>query len=74
MLIEVKRIGVLLLTSVLMLVLMTFTGCSKYSDIKVVSVKIESVNMNGLRAGEAGLTVKIDNPAGKMIVEELKKR
>ena len=54
-----------------MLVLMTFTGCNRYSDIKVVSVKIESVNMKGLRAGEAALTVKIDNPAGKMIIEEL---
>ena len=54
-----------------MLVLMTFTGCKKYADIKVVSVKVESVNMKGLRAGEAALTVRIDNPAGKMILEEL---
>ena len=54
-----------------MLVLMTFTGCRKYSEVSVVSVKIESVNMKGLRAGEAALTVRIDNPAGKMILEEL---
>jgi hypothetical protein len=67
----VKRIGVLLLTSVLMLVLMTFTGCRKYMDVRIVSVKVESVNMKGLRAGEAVLSVRVDNPAGKMTLEEL---
>jgi hypothetical protein len=67
----VKRIGVLLLTSVLMLVLMTFTGCRKYMDVRIVSVKVESVNMKGLRAGEAVLSVRVDNPAGKMILEKL---
>ena len=66
-----KRIGVLLLTSVLMLVLMTFTGCKKYTEVKVLSVKVESVNMKGLRAGEAVLSVRVDNPAGKMTLEEL---
>ena len=66
-----KRIGVLLLTSVLMLVLMTFTGCKKYTEVKVLSVKVESVNINVLRAGEAVLSVRVDNPAGKMTLEEL---
>lgn len=60
-----------MLTSVLMLVLMTFTGCKKYTEVKVVSVKVESVNMKGLRAGEAVVTVRVDNPAGKMTLEEL---
>lgn len=54
-----------------MLVLMTFTGCRKYMDVRIVSVKVESVNMKGLRAGEAVLSVRVDNPAGKMILEEL---
>ena len=54
-----------------MLVLMTFTGCKKYTDVKVLSVKVESVNMKGLRAGEAVLSVRVDNPAGKMTLEEL---
>lgn len=54
-----------------MLVLMTFTGCEKYTEVKVLSVKVESVNMKGLRAGEAVLSVRVDNPAGKMTLEEL---
>ena len=54
-----------------MLVLMTFTGCKRYMDVRILSVKVESMNMKGLRAGEATLTVRIDNPAGKIIVEEL---
>lgn len=54
-----------------MLVLMTFTSCKKYTDVKVLSVKVESVNMKGLRAGEAVLSVRVDNPAGKMTLEEL---
>ena len=54
-----------------MLVLMTFTGCKKYTEVKVLSVKVESVNMKGLRAGEAVLSVRVDNPAGKMTLEEL---
>lgn len=54
-----------------MLVLMTFTGCRKYMDVRIVSVKVESVNMKGLRAGEAVLSVRVDNPAGKMTIEEL---
>jgi hypothetical protein len=54
-----------------MLVLMTFTGCRKYMDVRIVSVKVESVNMKGLRAGEAVLSVRVDNPAGKMTLEEL---
>ncbi len=54
-----------------MLVLVTFTGCKKYTEVKVLSVKVESVNMKGLRAGEAVLSVRVDNPAGKMTLEEL---
>ena len=54
-----------------MLVLMTFTGCKKYTEVKVLSVKVESVNMKGLHAGEAVLSVRVDNPAGKMTLEEL---
>lgn len=40
-------------------------------DVRIVSVKVESVNMKGLRAGEAVLSVRVDNPAGKMTLEEL---
>ena len=59
------------MTAVLMLVLMTFTGCNKYMNIRIASVKVESVAMKGLRAGEAVLNVRIDNPAGKLTLEEL---
>ena len=60
-----------MLTSVLSVVLMTFTGCKKYEDIKVVSGKMESLNVKGLRAVEATFTVEVDNPAGKVVFEEL---
>ena len=60
-----------MLTSLMALVLMTFTGCKKYEEIKVVSGKMESLNVKGLRTIEASFTVKVDNPAGKVAFEEV---
>ena len=60
-----------MLTSILSIVLMTFTGCKKYEEIKVVSGKMESLNVKGLHAIEASFTVRVDNPAGKLAFEEV---
>ena len=42
--------------------LATLTGCSSYRDIKINSVKVESLSPYGLRGAEVGLAVEIDNP------------
>jgi hypothetical protein len=52
--------------------LLTFTGCKKYEQISLVSGKVESLNMNGLRSADLLLSVKVDNPAGKVKIEEAK--
>lgn len=51
--------------------LMTFTGCKSYEQIKIVSGKMESLNMNGLRAADLVFTVEVENPAGKVIIEDV---
>lgn len=52
-------------------VLMTFTGCKSYEQIKVVSGKVESLNMKGLRAVEMVFSVEVENPAGKVVIEDI---
>lgn len=59
------------MTVVLSLLMLSLTGCNKYADIKVVSGKVVSVTMNGMRAADVILAVEIENPAGKVDVEEV---
>ena len=58
--------------SLLSLLLVTMSGCKKYEKIRIVSATVESVNMKGLRAAETVLSVRIDNPAGKVVLEDVK--
>lgn len=52
--------------------LMTVSGCKSYEQIKIVSGKLESLNMNGLRNADIVLSVEIDNPAGKIVLEDVR--
>ena len=67
---KVKRKSLLTLVALAAFVLLSMTGCHKYEDIKIVSGVVESVNMQGFKAADVGLMLEVDNPAGKVIVEE----
>lgn len=54
-----KRIVVLAFTAILL----SLTGCGKFTQISVNSAKVEKVSANGLRGLNADLAVEIDNPA-----------
>lgn len=63
-----KRISALFV--VISVMLSVLAGCSKYKEIKITGGKIDSVSMTGMRSVNLGLTVGIDNPAGKLDVRE----
>ena len=60
-----------MLAAVLALVLMSLTGCKKYENIRLVSGKVESLNMSGFRSADIVFSVKVDNPAGKIRIEDV---
>lgn len=66
-----KRKSIILLVSLLSFILLTVPGCKKYEQIKIVSGKVESFTMNGLRSADIIISVDIENPAGKIILEEV---
>ena len=67
---KVKRKSLFALVALAAFVLCLMTGCHKYEDIKIISGAIESVNMQGFKAADIQLSLEVDNPAGKVIVEE----
>ena len=60
-------------TSLLMLffLLLFQTACHKYEQIQIVSGKVESLNMNGLRSVDLKMEVGVSNPAGRIVFEEV---
>ena len=54
-----RRLAVLLLA----VMLVFFTGCNKFSKIKVNEVQIEKISPIGLRGIDIDLDVEVDNPA-----------
>ena len=63
---NVKRIGIFLLS----FLLLVSGGCRKYEQIRIVSGKVESLNMSGFRSADIVLKVEVSNPAGKVVLEE----
>ena len=59
----------LILLLVAMIVI--FTGCGKFNDIKVNSVKVEKVSPYGLRGLDVALDVEIDNPAVQIKLSDM---
>ena len=64
-----KRKGLIVLVAMLAVMLSSLSGCQKYEQIRIVSGNVESVNMNGFKSVDMVLSVKIDNPAGKVKVK-----
>lgn len=60
-----------LIVLVLAAMLVTFTGCGKFKEIKVNSVKMEKVSPYGLRGLNVGLAVEIDNPAVQIKLSDM---
>ena len=60
-----------LIVLVLAAMLVTFTGCGKFKEIKVNSVKMEKVSPYGLRGLNVGLAVEIDNPAMQIKLSDM---
>ncbi len=65
-----KRKGVLILFAVLALILSSMTGCRRYEQIIITSGELESVSMNGFKSVDLVLIVEVDNPAGKVFVND----
>ena len=65
---KVKRIGIFLLS----VLLLSLTGCRKYEQIQILSGEMESLKMNGLRSADVILKVEVSNPAGRIVLEDVK--
>ena len=63
----VERLALVLLCAAVM----CLTGCGDVRDIKVTSVNIESISLNGLRGANVDLAVGIDNPAFHVELSEI---
>lgn len=46
-------------------------GCANFKDIRIVSCRVESVSLKGLRGAEAALSVGVDNPAAPMTLSDI---
>lgn len=63
---EVKRTGWLLL----IILFLSLASCRKYEQIRIVSAKVESLSMNGLRSADIVMSVEVSNPAGRILLED----
>ena len=63
----VERLALVLLCAAVM----CLTGCGDVRDIKVTSVNIESISLNGFRGANVDLAVGIDNPAFQVGLSEI---
>ena len=62
-----RRLIVLVLAAMLVM----FTGCGKFKDIKVNSVKVEKVSPYGLRGLDVALDVEVDNPSVQIKLSDM---
>lgn len=60
-----------LLVLIVAAILLSLTGCNKFKDIKVKSVKVEKVTPMGIRGVKANVAVEIDNPAPQVKLSEM---
>lgn len=66
-----KRKSIILILVLLVFAMSGLTGCKKYEQIRVTSGAVESFSMDGLRALSLDLVVGVDNPAGKVVIQEM---
>lgn len=62
-----RRIALLIVSALLL----TLTGCGKFTQIEVNSVKVEKICPYGLSGVEAGLAVEINNPAVQIKLSDM---
>ena len=55
----------------LVVAVMCLSGCGDVRDIKVTSVNIENISLNGFRGANVDLAVGIDNPAFQVELSEI---
>lgn len=55
----------------MLVLVLSFTGCKKVKDIKVTSVNLETISVQGLRSLGVHLAVGIDNPAMQIGLEDI---
>ncbi len=60
---NVKKLLERLALALLWAAVMCLTGCGDVRDIKVTSVEIENISLNGFRGANVDLAVGVDNPA-----------
>ena len=51
--------------------LLCLTGCKGVNDIKVTSVELESISLNGMKSMDLFLKVGVDNPAKQVRISEI---
>ena len=68
---NVKKIIGRLALALLCAAVMCLTGCGDVRDIKVTSVNIENISLNGFRGANVDLAVGIDNPAFRVELSEI---
>ena len=64
-----KRKSLIAPVALLVFAILSLTGCHKYEQIRVISGELESVAMNGFKSIDVSLSVQVDNPAGKVVVQ-----
>ena len=68
---NMKKIVGRLALALLCAAVMCLTGCGDVRDIKVTSVNIENISLNGFRGANVDLAVGIDNPAFRVELSEI---
>lgn len=49
-------------------------GCAKFKDVRIVSCRVESVSLKGLRGVSAVLSAAVENPAAAMTLSDISGR
>ena len=71
MLVNVNKLIGRLALALLCAAMLCLTGCGDVRDIKVTSVDIENISLNGLRGANVDLAVGVHNPAFQVELSEI---
>lgn len=69
--VNVKKLVERLALALLCAAVMCLTGCGDVRDIKVTSVEIENISLNGFRGANVDLAVGVSNPAFHVELSEI---
>ena len=71
MLVNVNKLIERLALALLCAAMISLTGCGDVRDIKVTSLDIENISLNGFRGADVYLAVGVDNPAFHVELSEI---